>query len=254
MSARVPASRESRFQAPQLWCIDLAAAAPALREVEGRTPRLSEGDRDRASSYSDTRVADEWLAAHIALRLLLERAAGPQWRRAAFVRAGAGKPHLDGASVAFSLSHAPGVALIGLTGEGSIGVDIERSRTVRVDAARRARIEEAAAALDAAVDLPSAGEARFLQAWVRLEALAKAEGCGIGRVLTRLGILGSRRGGEPAREGASQAIAALCETAEVRDLAVGEGMFAATAFAGEPATTNVSWLPATMEGLEKLVG
>ena len=222
--------------------------------MERATPRLSDWDRNRASSFTDATVAEEWLAAHIVLRLLLERAVGPQWRRAAFVRASSGKPHLDGARITFSLSHAPGLALIGLTSEGSIGVDIERSRTVRVDTARRARIEAAGAALEAAVALPSAAEARFLQAWVRLEALAKAEGCGIGRVLMRLGILGSRGRGDIARDAAQSATGALRETVEVRDLVVGEGMFAAAAFAGGPATDQVSWLPATIEGLEKLCG
>ena len=249
MSVRAPGARASGFQGPQLWCIDLAAAGPALHELERRTPRLSDWDRDRVSAFTDTSAADEWLAAHVALRLLLERAAGPQWRGAAFVRANSGKPHLDGGPVSFSLSHAPGVALIGLAGEGSIGVDIERLRTVRVDAARRARIEEAGAALGAAVALPCAAEARFLQAWVRLEALAKAEGCGIGRVLARLGIVGSHNG----EETASSAIAALREAADVHDLAVGEGVFAAAAFAGGPAMAEVWWLPATREGLEKLI-
>lgn len=222
--------------------------------MERRTPRLSDADRDRASAFTGTRVADEWIATHVALRLLLERAAGPQWRRATLVRTSKGKPRLDGAPVSFSLSHAPGVALIGLAGEGAIGVDIERWRTVRVGAARRARIEEAGAALDTAVPLPAAGEARFLQAWVRLEALAKADGCGIGRLLTRLGIVGSRSGGESACDSASSAIAALREAAEVRDVAVGEGLFAAAAFASGPATADVAWLPVTLEGLEKLVG
>jgi 4'-phosphopantetheinyl transferase len=88
----------------------------------------------------------------------------------------------------FSLSHARGVALIGLTPAGTIGVDVERTREVRIAAERRAAIEAAGAALGAS--LAGDGNTRFLHAWVRLEAYAKADGCGIGRLLTQLSNLG----------------------------------------------------------------
>ncbi len=181
-------------QTTELWCIDLAAAAPALRAIEQRTPRLCPADHTRAAAFSDADVREEWLATHIALRLLIERAAGPHWRCVPFDRSERGKPHLGGASLAFSLSHAPSLALIGLAPRGAIGVDVERTRVVRIGEARRARIEDAGAALIAR-PLPSEGSARFLQAWVRLEAYAKADGCGIGRLLTRLGILGTSAAG-----------------------------------------------------------
>ena len=135
------------IETPELWCVDLAAAGAALHTLEERTPRLSAADRARAADLSDLTVRAEWVATHIALRLLIERAAGTQWRRATFVRSERGKPHLDGAPLAFSISHAPGLALIGLAPGGSIGVDVERTRRVRVGEARRARIEEAGAAL-----------------------------------------------------------------------------------------------------------
>jgi 4'-phosphopantetheinyl transferase len=210
---------------------------------------LSASDKERAQGFTDRGVAEEWLAAQIALRLLLERAAGPQWRGVAFAHAEAGKPHLAGAPVSFSLSHALEVALIGIATEGSIGVDIERLRPVRMDAGRRARIEEAGGALVAA-ELPASGEARFLQAWVRLEAMAKAEGCGIGRVLSRLGIVASRK----TQPLSGDAIASLVDGVVVRDLKLGTGVFAAAAFCGGAVTDVVSWLPTTRDGLQKLVG
>ncbi len=103
-------ARVSGIQTPELWCVDLGAAGPALHTLEERTPRLSPADRVRAlPTFSDPIVRAEWLATHIALRLLIERAAGTQWRRAAFTRSERGKPHLDGAPLAFSISHAPGL-------------------------------------------------------------------------------------------------------------------------------------------------
>jgi len=246
----------SGIQTSEIWGVDLAAATAALQTIEQRTPRLCRADRARASGLSDPTVRDEWLATHIALRLLIERAAGAQWRGATFTRSERGKPHLDGAPLAFSLSHAPGLALIGLAPQGSIGVDVERTRRVRLGKARRARIEEAGAALNAA-PLPDEEGARFLQAWVRLEAFAKAEGCGIGRLLTRLGVLGTNAAGRAEQQSAREladAMLASSPSPAVRDLQLGEGVYAAAVFADAPPTSDVAWLPTSVEGLEKLTG
>ncbi len=246
----------SGIQTSEIWGVDLAAATAPLQTIEQRTPRLCSADRARAAGFSDASVRDEWLATHTALRLLIERAAGVRWRGATFYRAERGKPHLNGAPLAFSLSHAPGVALIGLAPLGSIGVDVELTRRVRLGEARRARIEEAGAALSAA-PLPDEGEARFLQAWVRLEAFAKAEGCGIGRLLTRLGILGASaadRGAQQSARALADAMLGASPAPTVRDLQLGEGVYAAAVFAGAPPTSNVAWLPTSVEGLEKLTG
>ncbi len=247
----------SGIETAELWCVDLGAATPALRAIEQRAPRLCPADRTRAASFSDAGVRNEWLATHIALRLLIERAAGAHWRGVTFDRAARGKPQLAGAPLAFSISHAPGVALIGLSPRGGIGVDIERTRQVRIGPERRARIEEAGAALS---DRPLSSESsgRFLQAWVRLEAFAKAEGYGIGRLLTRLGILGTdaaaRTQMASPRELAEALRADTQFAATVADVAIGEDMFAAVAVTGGAVPGKPSWLPVSMEGLEKLTG
>jgi 4'-phosphopantetheinyl transferase len=245
----------SGIQTAELWCVDLGAAAPALHAIEQRTPRLCSADRTRAASFSDARVRDEWLATHIALRLLIERAAGAQWRGVTFDRAPRGKPQLDGAPLAFSISHAPSLALIGLSWHGGIGVDIERTRQVRIGPERRARIEAAGAALSDR-PLPLEGSAHFLQAWVRLEAFAKAEGCGIGRLLTRLGILGTDAAARAQMAGPHELAEALRADTEfaatVEDVAIGEDVFAAVALSGSAAPGKPSWLPVNVEGLEKL--
>jgi 4'-phosphopantetheinyl transferase len=242
------------IQTTELWCVDLVAGAPALHAIERRTPRLSPADHARAAAFSHADVRAEWLATHIALRLLIERAAGRQWRCISFDRSERGKPHLGGTQLAFSLSHAPGLALIGLAPCGAIGVDIERTRPVRIGEARRARIEDAGAALIAG-PLPSEGNARFLQAWVRLEAYAKADGCGIGRLLTRLGILGTRAAGLPEQTGVREIVAKLVREspdAVANDLQLGDGIYAAAVFAGTEPPAEVAWLPSSVEGLEKL--
>jgi 4'-phosphopantetheinyl transferase len=253
---RDTAAAPSGTHASQLWCVDLGAVGPALRAMEQRTPRLCAADRQRADAFSDRVVRDEWLATHIALRLLIERAAGPQWRGATFARSDRGKPHLEGATIAFSLSHAPGLALIGIAREGSIGVDVERARCVRVDAGRRERIAEAGATL-AAAPLPADADARLLQAWVRLEAYAKADGCGLGRLLTRLGILGRSAAAREAPGSVRERVELMLRDPQspklVADLDLGDDTFAAVASSNPAAISEPAWLPTGSEDLEKLL-
>jgi 4'-phosphopantetheinyl transferase len=238
----------------ELWCVDLSAATNALLAVEARNPRLGDDELERAATLSDPNVRAEWQAAHIALRLLLERAWGSNARRVAFAREERGRPYLAGAPFAFSLSHAPGVALIGISTDGVIGVDIERPRAVRIDPARRARIRAAGSSITPAA-LSGDEDTSFLQAWVRLEALAKAEGCGIGRLLTRLGIMGeAARGPVTEEEMRARARALLGDSpvAAVHDLQLGEGVFAAVASSAAPAGP-VNCLPHSLERLEMLL-
>ncbi len=221
--------------------------------MERRTPRLSDWDRQNASTMADAKAAAQWLAAHIALRLLLERAVGARWRGMPFVRGVGIRPYLQGAPVAFSLSHVAGLALIALAPNGDIGIDLERLRPVHVRPPRRGLIETAGAALDPGEALPNDADAKFLQAWVRLEAFAKAQGGGIGRLLTQLGIVGGR---DIEREDLLRAVEAARERAEanaVHDLDLGQGLFGAVALPASQAALEVRWLPARLEGLEELL-
>lgn len=234
--------------------MDVRAAARALDEIERARPRLSPDETAQAAAIKDRASAAEWRAAHIALRVLLERAVGDAWRAVPFTRTAHGKPRLERAPVAFSLAHAPGVALIGIAAGGEIGIDLEATRTVHMAAARRAPIEAAAAALSADEPLPETETARFLQAWVRLEAWAKADGCGIGRLLTRLSILGDH-GNLSCAAAHARAIAVQAEKPRMglRDLALGEGLFAAVAVQPAGPLPAVRRLPASTSGLAALL-
>jgi len=216
------------FSGLELWCVDLRAAGSSLAVIEQETPRLSHWEQDHAATMKDAAAATEWLAAHVALRVLIERAAGPGWRRRAFERGRATKPRLDEAPVDFSLSHVPGRALVGLSREGAIGVDLERARVVNMNPARRHPLEAAAAALNPDGPLPIGEDARFLQCWVRLEALAKATGWGVGALLTRLALTAGAHKGD--NSGPATRIVELRASLPpflVWDLDLGEHLFGA---------------------------
>jgi 4'-phosphopantetheinyl transferase len=247
----------------ELWCVDLAAAAPVLDAVERRIPRLAASDRERAEAFSDQDVIAERRATYIALRILIERAGGSHWRGVPLQRGTHGKPHLDNASVSFSYSHATGIALIGITcGRakcGPIGVDIERARAVHVRVPRRDGIEIAGAALAKGAALPADADARFLQAWVRLEALAKLRGTGVGRLLSKLRLMGGEA--STPTEIRSRVESALGEepAAAVHDLQIDrrigqrEGLFAAVAAPLTVAVAQPQWFPTSVEGIETLL-
>lgn len=228
--------------ATRVWCIDLTAALPALLMIEAETPRLSDVDRSRASRFSDGHAARTWMAAHVALRLVLERGLGTDVRRMTFAVSPRGKPELSGGNIAFSLSHGAGHALIATGPRGALGVDIEGPRPVRLTGDRREAIEAAGAALSRQA-LPKPADARFLQAWVRLEALSKAEGEGLARILTRAGAFGARRG-----QGVSDEL--LPAGLQVLDLALGPGLFAAMAMGAQATGAHVSHLPVDTDGLQ----
>ena len=156
--------------------------------------------------------------AHIALRLILARIVGIDRAAAAFVIGAHGKPELappafDPPSYAplafahnstpvgasdhrsgglspgprFSLSHSGARAMVAISPRAEIGVDIEGPRQAKISGSRRAAIIAAGIALAAGAPLGGASEEQqFLQAWVRLEAIAKCSGRGMGRLLGEL--------------------------------------------------------------------
>lgn len=96
-----------------------------------------------------------------------------------------GKPALAGRepSLRFNLSHSGGLALVAVTREREVGVDVERADRER-DVLRLAEVGLDAGEA-AAVRAAPAGEraSAFYDAWVRKEAVAKCHGVGLGAPL-----------------------------------------------------------------------
>lgn len=190
----------------EIWLVDLGRSGAALEACEATRPRLSDQDVHRLNEIGDRASRQQRRALAISLRLLLARVAGDgRFDRVAFSHEPFGKPVLPPALMSqgefvFSLSHAQDRGLIAVAREGPIGVDIEGARQLHMSPARRQALVNAAAgiAVDAVVaDAPTGdatlgdaiGDGNVLRAWVCLEAYAKALGCGIGHLLTELGVL-----------------------------------------------------------------
>jgi 4'-phosphopantetheinyl transferase len=235
------------MEAVELWLVDLDRAAAALLALEAISPRLSGDDLERLSKVTDATLREGRRVAHIALRILLERTFGEAVRERPLSRSPQGRPSLPGTSGDFSLSHTRNSALIGLSRDGPIGVDLEETREVLISQDRRLRIQEAGRALNPSVPLLEEPSGRLLQCWVRLEAVAKAEGAGIGEVLTRLGVTRSH-----ARGSGEEPVSPPSQLA-VHDLAAGPGRYGAAAMSAGRPCPPLSHFPVDVAAIEALV-
>jgi 4'-phosphopantetheinyl transferase len=241
----------------ELWLVDLDQAAPALEALEHATPRLGSDDRARAMRSADPHEQRHRLAAYMALRILLERAAGPGIRGHKLLRGPSGKPHLGPGAPAFSLAHIDGLALIALAPAGAVGVDLERPRRLHVSSRRREEILAVGAGLGG--HLPMRGshdphdEETLLRAWCRLEAFAKAHGGGISRVLTEIGIRGPDGRGLPlARIESAAHRLARRDGLEITDLSMPPGLLAAIAAPAHPRARQPRPFPADTEAITRI--
>jgi 4'-phosphopantetheinyl transferase len=176
-----------------VWLADVDAAGEALDVLDGRFALLTSEEHARAGGLQPLQ-ARQWTRTRVALRTLLASRLGAPSAQSPFLLSAGGKPSLADGTLAFSLSHSGRFALIGLSPDGPVGVDIETRNQINVHPDRLQAIEAAAIALAPDVPLPGHGDAtRFVQAWTRLEALAKARGAGIGALLVSLGIRGPAR-------------------------------------------------------------
>lgn len=106
-----------------------------------------------------------------------------------FRRSERGKPELAGGELAFNLSHADGLALIGATERGSVGVDLERVRALRrLDLLAKGALTEAEGEPLRRAGDEAAQTRWFLRRWTAKEAVAKAFGAGLALAPQRLEV------------------------------------------------------------------
>lgn len=233
-----------------LWLVKLDASAAALEAIERKTPRLSDEDRARAATFPDARTR---LAAYCALRLIIERTAGASVRTQPFARDRSGKPRLDGAGIAFNLAHTHAFALIAVTRQATVGIDLEQVRPITMAQHHQDAIRAAGAGL-ARAPLPD-GDAKhaFLQAWARLEAFTKARGVALQRTLEDVGVRGRNGRTTNARIRVSARRLAHRARLAVAGVPLPPGLHGAIAAPRLPARLRARLLPADRAGLEAVI-
>ena len=239
-----------------LWLIDIEAAEPALWQIEEQTPRLSwRGQMDFQTDVNGRRARARF-SAHVALRLVLERWLGAKpVRGVAFNTAKNGKPFLAGSGLDFSLSYSENMVLIGVRAGGAIGVDLECERRLRLSEARRAAIIAVADRFNEQKPLRRRGDdgTLFLQAWTRIEAVAKATGLGIGSVLGHFGLIGPGKHRRANQPGTAMEFIDNYDLV-VNDLDVEGDLFAAIAQIRGTVVPKIREMPISREALEAFAG
>lgn len=145
----------------------------------GAAAILSPEEQARAASILDTRARARFVRVRCALRELLGSVLGEPPASVPIGEDKGGRPQIGGSPVSFNVSHTRGVAVIGITRAGPVGVDVQSLRPGQ-DPLRLARrfFDPSEADVIAALPPGVAAEA-FLRAWTAKEAVVKALGVGI---------------------------------------------------------------------------
>lgn len=152
--------------------VDIASPARDA-EYEGW---LSERERARSRRFARPELAARYIRAHGALRELLACRLGTDPGELHFERMPGGRPELAREPrCRFSLSHCVDLAVIAISDDAVVGVDVERSR--RISAALIARLLPAWLVPPAD---PAALQRLGLEIWTCTEAALKSGGLGIG--------------------------------------------------------------------------
>jgi 4'-phosphopantetheinyl transferase len=148
-----------------------AALAQPPERVRGLERMLSAQERQRAARLT---APDRWIAARAALRIVLAGHLPCHPSDVELTVAATGKPEIPGSPLRFNLSHSGELAVIALTRDAEVGVDVERT-------SRRSRAVERSLTPGERATLDGTDRHRgLLQIWCRKEAMAKAGGGGLG--------------------------------------------------------------------------
>jgi 4'-phosphopantetheinyl transferase len=176
----------SNVPGTKLWSCTLEASAA---EILAWSAVLSGGERARAARFGTPYLRDRYVVGRTALRTVLAATLGIAPHEVPIVRGVRGRPRLDDDSrLDFNVSHTAGVAFIGMTDAGRIGVDIERhDRTINATGIARKFLTETERAYLATLDADDARRA-VLTFWTCKEAMSKATGDALSAPFARIDV------------------------------------------------------------------
>ncbi len=171
-----------------LWRVDLDAQTTSLEVLAAC---LSAEERRRAERFAREADQRRFIVSHAAQRMILGRYLGISPTDVAFTCRLGGKPELATATgklpLRFNLSHSGEMALVALTLDQEVGVDIEHVRPI--DASGIIERFFARGECDAWRALPPWEQtAAFFRCWTRKEAYLKARGVGLSSGLDRFEV------------------------------------------------------------------
>jgi len=176
---------------------DLLEDWPAYWEV------LDDGERARADRFVVDEVKRRFVLSHAALRLILARRLGGDWRDIRYDTVANGKPCLAGSAAGrleFNMSHSGDLMVVALSADRPVGVDVEAWRPID---RLRGLAETILAARELTVfDGLTPGDASrvLLRLWTFKEAVVKALGLGLSVEPRGIALPDSVLAGDPGGE------------------------------------------------------
>ena len=174
LAAQQPVAVTSPAHGVDVWLCGLERSAV---EIEALATTLSAAETVRAKRFGTTALRDRYVVGRATLRTLLAARLGMPAADIAIERGRRGRPFTpDAPTLDFNVSHTRGVAFVGMTEDGRIGVDIEHDeRIVNVPGVARKFMSDAEQALLAGLD-PDGQRRALLRLWTCKEAMSKATG------------------------------------------------------------------------------
>jgi 4'-phosphopantetheinyl transferase len=171
-----------------VYTIPLLRHGPWLTSAESE---LSEAERARARRFHRVRDRERFIMAHAEMRRHLAVLAGTDASRLEFTAVANGKPVISGPDAArrwaFNLSHSGNFALLAAALETSLGVDIERKRSM-TDLRQIAERFFSAAERRVLAEAEEPQTDVFFSIWTRKEAVIKALGHGLAMPLAAFDV------------------------------------------------------------------
>ena len=159
-----------------VWRIALDLPLASVKSLE---THLSMDESQRAARFRFSADRDRYIVAHGCLREILARYLHCRPGQLSFSTNEYGRPSLENHKLEFNLSHSGSFALMAVSQELKVGVDVEhiRSDLEQDRIARRFFSANEVAALMALP--PDQKELAFFNCWTRKEAYIKAQGLGL---------------------------------------------------------------------------
>ncbi len=163
-----------------VWCVDLDRPAAVVEQLAGC---LSSDERRRSQRFMREADRRRFLVSHAALRSILGIYLDVPGGDVEIALSPTGKPelasHLAQNGLQFNLSHSEEIALVAVSFNREVGIDVERIRPLGEMESIVER-DFAAAERDAWLGLPDDQRiAAFFRCWTRKEAYLKARGVGL---------------------------------------------------------------------------
>jgi 4'-phosphopantetheinyl transferase len=177
--------------AAHIYVAPVASMQPA-----GLEDLLDSAETARSGSFQSESARRRFIGAHVLLRTVLGEFVGVAPQNLRFDHGPCGKPRLANNStdsVWFSLAHSGELALAAISATSEVGVDVERMRPIPEALAIAERAFDSSSCIALHETAPEHRDATFLRQWTRLEALAKATGCGLAPLLEQEELSGAGR-------------------------------------------------------------